>query len=212
VNYHKHIRATAGNKKNLDQNWKVVQTAEKSSLFVITDRDLRLCLIAGQQIQTRERLEVLAVASGQKHSEGQPLEILISEIREAGGLVIVPWGFGKWIGRRGRILKDIMRRSERGRFFLGDNSGRPRIYPEPTLFQYAKRKDIQILPGSDPLPFRNEINRAGSFGIAIQGELSKDYPAEDLKKRLLSPDFAFKTYGQYESMGRFLKNQLLMQW
>jgi hypothetical protein len=162
-------------------------------------------------LQTTEGLEVLAVAPRYKIIGKKPAEIMISEVIKADALAIVPWGFGKWIGKRGKVLKKILQNSNLGGLFLGDNSGRPRFLTERHFFDLARQKNIKILPGSDPLPLPNEVSKAGSFGLSLNGEISSKQPAEDIKRKLRSPELAFDTFGQLESIGRFIKHQLLMQ-
>jgi len=196
---------------NKPNGWRILSTSESVSMLVINGVGFRIFLIAGQQLQTAEGLEVLAVAPNYRVSEGKPLEQMISEVIEADGLAIIPWGFGKWMGRRGKVLRGILERSKPAEFFLGDNGGRPKFLPEPYLFRLAKQKSIRILPGSDPLPFPNEVNRAGSFGLLFKGEINRQKPADDLKIKLTNPEHEFEVFGQLETAARFFKHQVLMQ-
>jgi hypothetical protein len=168
-------------------------------------------LIAGRQLQTEEGLEVLAVAPDKEMSNGKQIGTTLSEAIASNGLAIVPWGFGKWVGKRGKALRKALESVDSRKFFLGDNSGRPKFSPTPLMFREGRRKGIHILPGSDPLPFRSEEGRAGSFGFFFDGTISFDRPAEHLKQKLTDPGFNFSNYGQLESIGRFIRNQLLMQ-
>ena len=196
---------------NEPNGWRVLNTSESVSMLVTNEVGFRIFLIAGQQLQTAEGLEVLAVAPNYRVSEGKPLEQMISEVIEADGLAVIPWGFGKWTGRRGKVLRGLLERSNPEEFFLGDNGGRPKFLPEPYLFRLAKQKSIRILPGSDPLPFPNEVNRAGSFGLLFKGEINRQKPAGDLKLKLTNPEHEFETFGHLETFGRFIKHQVLMQ-
>ena len=193
------------------EGWQLHPTSEPFSTLITNEAGFRIFIIAGQQLHTAEGMEVLAVAPNYRIAGGKSLEKMISEIIEADGLAVVPWGFGKWMGRRGKVLQGIVERSSPSRFFLGDNSGRPRFLPEPLLFQLASKKFIRILPGSDPLPFPSEVSRAGSFGLSFDGEISSKRPARELKQKLTSSGLEFDTFGQLETFGRFIRNQLLMQ-
>ena len=215
ANYFERIRnndlALTRRGPNEPAGWRVLDTSESVSMLISNEVGFRILLIAGQQLQTAEGLEVLAVAPNYRVSEGKPLEQMISEVIEADGLAIIPWGFGKWMGRRGKVLRGILERSNPAEFFLGDNGGRPKFLPEPYLFRLAKQKSIRILPGSDPLPFPNEVNRAGSFGLLFKGEINRQKPAGDLKLKLTNPEHEFETFGQLETAVRFFKHQVLMQ-
>jgi len=203
--------AFTGSDPNKPNGWRVLSTSESVSMLVINGVGFRIFLIAGQQLQTAEGLEVLAIAPNYRVSEGKPLEQMISEVLEAEGLAIIPWGFGKWMGRRGKVLRGILERSNPADFFLGDNGGRPKFLPEPYLFRLARQKSIRILPGSDPLPFPNEVNRAGSFGLLFKGEINRQKPAGELKQKLTKPEHVFETFGHLETFVRFIKHQVLMQ-
>jgi hypothetical protein len=214
-NYFEKIQETSAdsfrNSLHKTNGWKFYPTSEPFSIIITNDTGFRIILIAGQQLQTTEGLEVLAVAPKRKLVEGKPIEQMISEVFGAEGIAIVPWGFGKWMGRRGTVLKGFIERSKSSLFFLGDNRGRPRFLPDPILFRHAKQKFIRILPGSDPLPFPSEVRRVGSFGLSFTGEISSEKPFGDLKQKITSPGFEFNTFGRLEMPGKFIKQQLLMQ-
>ena len=141
----------------------------------------RLHIVAGRQLVTSERLEVLALATCDRFPDGQPLEETIAALRAARVPAVLPWGLGKWFGRRGRLVADRMAREEPG-LMLGDNKGRPRGWPTPGIFRGERRRIV--LPGSDPLPIPGSEATAGSFGFLLEGELAPDRPAADLARRL----------------------------
>jgi hypothetical protein len=215
ANYFERIRnnGLALTRRGLNEpaGWRVLDTSESVSMLISNELGFRILLIAGQQLQTAEGLEVLAIAPTYRLTEGGPLGQIISEVIEAGALAIIPWGFGKWMGRRGKVLQGILERATPPEFFLGDNSGRPKFMPEPYLFRLAKQNSVRILPGSDPLPFPDEVSRAGSFGLLFKGEINRQKPAGDLKVKLTNPEHEFETFGQLETAARFFKHQVLMQ-
>jgi hypothetical protein len=94
------------------------------------------------------------------------------------------------------------------RLFLGDNSGRPILWPRPELFRFAESRGLKVLPGSDPLPIPSEAARVGSFGFGLPAAPSRDRPAADLIRRLDAPDQPIFAYGEAERPLRFLRNQL----
>lgn len=85
--------------------WKFYRTGETGSLYARSDDNRRLFVIAGQQFVTREGLEVLALATTHSFPEGLPIEKATASVRDAGGIPVVPWGFGKWLGRRGAVWR-----------------------------------------------------------------------------------------------------------
>ena len=193
------------------RDWKIRSSAEDCSLLLQKNAVCSICLIAGRQIQTKEGLEVLALGVRRTFKDNHALRETINRVRDAGGLPVIPWGFGKWIGKRGKVIDQLIRDVGKGDLYIGDNGGRPRFLKEPKQFDASKRKGIKILRGSDPLPFARECRRAGSYGFYFGGELSEDTPAEDLKQKLADPLFKLNAYGDPERLGNFIRNQLLMQ-
>jgi len=170
-----------------------------------------LIIIAGRQVDTAEGLEVLALFTSDGIKPGIPIVDLIEEIKRYDAISVIPWGFGKWMGRRGKILNSLIEIHKGLKFFLGDNSGRSAVLPFPQQFKVARQNGIHILPGSDPLPFTTEYGRAGSFGFLLEENISETYPAESLKQILNKSELKIQPYGDLETPFRFFRNQLKMQ-
>ncbi len=194
--------------------WTLHRTNESCTLYAQSENSQSLFLIAGRQIVTADNLEVLALATGKTFRDGSPIVELIEAVKKSGAIPVIPWGFGKWIGRRGVILKNLLETAKDPGFFLGDNRGRPVFWPRPSLFELAKTKGIRVLPGTDCFPFPSESYRAGSFGLSIQGTqgtITPEHPARDLKRILLDPKTRLQAYGDLEHPYRFFRNQLTAQ-
>jgi hypothetical protein len=188
--------------------WTVQFTNEDCSLYVRSNDRKGLYIIAGRQVKTMEKLEVLALGTIHNFQDGTPLEELIREINRLGALAVIPWGVGKWIGRRGGIVKNLLKKGPLPSFFLGDNGNRPIFWPKSNLFKQAEQKGLSVLRGGDPLPFPSEIGQIGRFGIRLQGSIDPGYPYRDIKKILLDPATHPQMYGSLERPGRFFGNQL----
>lgn len=193
------------------KKWTIRLTQENCSLYAHLEDARGLYIIAGRQIVTAENLEVLALATEQDIEDGQPLETTIERTIAAGGIPVIPWGFGKWIGRRGKILSNLLEEHQFPVLFLGDNSGRPVFWSRPPLFKQAERLGMRVLPGTDPLPFASESFRPGTFGFALQGQLDPEKPARSLKQLLLEKETQIQAYGSLENPWRFIRNQIAMQ-
>lgn len=191
--------------------YRVFATEEGESLRVQRMDGANMYLVSGRQIVTAERLEVLALSTVSEIPDGLQLEETVEAVREGGALPVIPWGFGKWIGRRGRILKRFMENASRSDFFLGDNGGRPAFLPTPAHFSIGKGMGFRILPGSDPLPFPSETGRAGSFGFALRVSLDPGRPAHGIRTALSDHATRPVPYGRLETPFRFLRNQVAMQ-
>lgn len=191
--------------------WFVYRTSEDSSLIVKANHGATIFIVAGRQIVVKENLEVLALLTATQFPDGVGLKDTVDAVRSDGGIAVVPWGFGKWWGRRGQILDDYLVSQTPTTFFLGDNSGRPGFLPYPPQFQQARQQGIAILPGSDPLPFASECWRPGSAGFAMKGTVNRETPVKELRKLMGDPRTIFYPYHQTENVFRFIRNQIAMQ-
>lgn len=194
----------------LDREWFVHRTHEKCSLVVRSNQGAELWFLAGRQVVTKENLEVLALLTETQVPDGMGLKDSVDSIRDNGGIPVIPWGVGKWWGARGETLAKFLFSQMPLSIFLGDNSGRPWFLPYPPQFQQAQKQGIAILPGSDPLPLSSEYWRPGSTGFAVQGRVSRDTPANDLRQLLGDPRTKYFPYHRTENMIRFVRNQIAM--
>jgi hypothetical protein len=191
--------------------WDFHRTAEAESLIAQSDENRELFLIAGRQIVTAEGLEVLALATTATYSDGLPIKEFFESVRERNEIPVIPWGVGKWLGRRGKIVSAFVRAEAGKLFYLGDNSGRPFFWRRPINFKIAEDLNVPILPGSDPLPFRSEQKRGGSYGFAVDTTINPLKPAECLRALLTTRHLEIRPFGRLERLHRFCINQLRMQ-
>ena len=192
--------------------WRVYSIDEAVSLSVDHSQLGKLHIVAGKQIVVAERLEVLALGCAAKWPDGLPASEVIEGVTGAGAIAVLPWGFGKWLGRRGRIIRSLIEEHSNKSLFLGDNSGRPIFFREPREFELGRGLGLKVLPGTDPLPFASESRRAGSFGFFVEGTLNDQTPWSDLCQKLVQPSLNIQHYGRLESPFRFVRNQLAMQY
>jgi hypothetical protein len=191
--------------------WTIHPTYESCSLWIEPDQGRGMFIIAGRQIRTAENLEVLALITARQFKDGLPLRDVIRNVIENEAIPVIPWGFGKWTGRRGKILEETLRESKNGKLFLGDNGGRPAFLPKPSHFDLAASKGIKVLPGSDPLPFASEYWRPGSFGFWVEGSVDPQRPGKSISRILLDSSSKINPYGVLERPFRFMRNQSAMQ-
>ncbi len=192
-------------------NWTFHLTDEEASLYTQAHNGSRLLVVAGRQVITKEKLEVLALITAEAFQEGETVDATIKQIQESGGIPVLPWGFGKWWGARGNIVTDLLNKPSMRQVFLGDNGGRPRILPYPRQFAQAKHIGLRILPGSDPLPFPSEMRKPCSVGVSMKGTINPRTPGADLKQLLQDPHTTIAPYFQHETVYRFFKNQLALR-
>ncbi|MDW7772674.1 MAG: hypothetical protein SCH71_07260 [Desulfobulbaceae bacterium] len=192
------------------ESWQISMTAEKECLVLTGNDHDKIFLIAGRQTVSREGLEVLALLTGAEFDDGLPASSLIKKIRDAGGVPVIPWAFGKWSGVRGRVLRRLLEMSGDD-FFLGDNGGRPSCLPVPGLLRREKERGRAVISGSDPLPLPGEESRVGSFGIYVDAGLDAAAPVRQLKSLLAGTSSRFRSYGDPMPFFRFARNQCLLR-
>lgn len=192
-------------------SWRAAATDEPCTL-VLTGGARRLVVLAGAQVATQEGLEVLALGTRAAIAPNRSLEETLAAAAAAQALPVVPWGFGKWTGSRGRHLKHLLDRPDRPPFLLGDTANRLAFGRTPALFREAEARGVAVLPGSDPLPFRSEGSRAGGYGCMTRGICSLRTPARDLRRLVTGTGFRAETFGRLERPFRFVRNQLAMQY
>jgi hypothetical protein len=189
--------------------WEVETGCERESL-VVRRGSTRLKLIAGRQLVTRERLEVLALGTTAQLPEGESIEATLGAVRDAGAAAVLPWGVGKWLGARGAIVARVLANPEWRDVLLGDNGNRLDLGPDPVQFTAARRAGRSVLPGSDPLPLPGQEARVGAYGFAVDVSLDPLRPAAALLA-LLRSSSALVPYGRRQPLTRFLGNQLALR-
>lgn len=170
-----------------------------------------LYIVSGRQIVTKERLEVLALGTNADIEDGNPIREVIKLVNESGALAIIPWGFGKWTGKRGKIVTQLLQEFRADQIMLGDNSGRCGLLPYPKHFEDAKTKGIRVLPGSDPLPKASQYKKPGCYGVITESVVDSSQPSSAVKVILKNQNETLKTYGKLENPVNFFVNQIYMQ-
>lgn len=191
-------------------DWQLQTAPDGLSIVCQKKRSVTLILLPGTQIETAEKLEVLGIGAPMSPNTGWTLAETIDRIHDAEGLTIVPWGFGKWWGHRGRALASLLQagRPNQG-FYLGDSGGRPRLSPRPKLLRNAVRFSLPVLSGSDPFPRQREVRRIGTFGTLVRVKLESDAPMHDLVRQLRTSQPTLEPFGKGLGWTQFLLNQTL---
>lgn len=205
---------TGQNVNNSLKRWTITLTGDALSLTACRNdfSGEKIYLVAGRQIVTAEKIEVLALFCNTSINDGLSLNETVNTIRQRDGIAVIPWGVGKWLGKRGKILQDFLAGYGEKGIFLGDNGGRPWFWPTPALFQLARGKGISVLPGTDPLPLPQEATRVGSFGFFIDYHpLVMTSPATSLRDLLITGQEILYPFGRLQDIKSFFTNQLQLR-
>ena len=107
-------------------DWELRETDESISFYAVRTDGSRLLIVAGTQVVSREGLEALGIGTVSEASRQVPLREGLRSIREAGGLAVIPWGFGKWWARRGSVVAEALESESPSDLFVADSGVRPR--------------------------------------------------------------------------------------
>lgn len=207
------LRTMAASEDDSFSNRWIIEDTQENCSIRVSHPDypaISLFIVAGRQIVTAERLELLALFTEEKIPENMTLETGVKQICNRGGLPICAWGAGKWLGKRGEILSDFLQTPGGTKLYLGDSGGRPAFWPASKLLQIKAHSD-RIVSGTDPLSLVGEDRRVGSFGGYLAAKCSHTTPAARLKELLSAQDVTIKSFGKSLSPYLFIKNQLALR-
>lgn len=207
-NFFSSIVNDSKDKKTQFGKWHIERTSESCSFKIRSETGELFYIIIGEQLTTKENLEILSIGSSESLKNGLPLREIAVQIDSNNAIPIIPWGFGKWYGKRGAILTEFINEDHSSNLFLGDNGGRPSFLPYPGQLDRAKKRQIVILPGSDSLPVSGSYKKIGTFGFIIKSTISEETPFYDIKKLLNGTNIKIENYGTNIKTIHFLKNQI----
>jgi hypothetical protein len=213
VNFFSKFRKTAELNSNQGNSldWKFHITDEPNSIRLSRNQDEVMYIIAGRQIITKEKLEVLGIGLLQSIDNGKSLADVVELVNQNEALPIIPWGVGKWMGYRRKVISNFIVKYKNGSLFVGDNNNRPFFWVKSTIFKQAGRLNIRNLQGTDPLPFKSEVTKAGRYGFMIEARINQTKPFDEIKKKVNDLNSPLLQYGRPEKTLRFFSNQIQMQ-
>lgn len=152
-----------------------------------------ITLLLGEQLVSSEGIEVLVIGEPPflRDTQANAAQIL-SSVQH--GIAILPWGFGKWLGKRGRtVSKMLVEEPPLCGLFIGDIPARTALLGGSSQLATAQKNNIPLLRGTDPLPLSGEVQRVGLYGSRIIADLQfseqESSPERALKalQRLVQP-------------------------
>lgn len=138
-----------------------------------------LWLIAGRQHAVRERVEVCSLFLDDEIPDGFSAEKTVQMVLDAGGIAALNWAPGKWMGKRKKVIANLLEKFSPEKLWLVDTSLRATGIPEPAFYAAARKADRPILAGSDSLPVPGEEEMAGTYYCKIPLELAEPAPVDE---------------------------------
>lgn len=189
-------------------SWTHVVPDDTSMVFTKSDGST-VVVVAGRQLVSAEKLEVLSLCSRSEIPNGLPLCDALRAVREAEAVAVLPWGFGKWWFSRGQLLRQFLATKDvdDGSVLLGENGCHWTLMGE-TAAKLGRQYGVPILAGSDPLPIPVHEQRAGNFGSLIHAAIDLDAPTEWLRRHLQNPAEPLETVGRGRTLLQFARDQV----
>ena len=191
--------------------WERLETAESGSAALRFGDAPVLLVVEGRQVVASEGLELLAVPCAEDLPGDGSLDSTLVAARGRDAVPILPWGFGKWTGRRGRIVRRLLEAPERGGLLLGDNGGRLELGGKPRLLTLGAQRGFPVVRGSDPLPIASEVERVGSAGSLLRGAIDPSRPAAGVRALLRGLAQTPRAFGRGPGPLSFVLHQVRMQ-
>ena len=191
--------------------WSVSPAGACALVATRTSDAARLLVVGGRQIRAGNGLEVLAYGIRDEFTDGGSLQERVEDVLDRGGLPVVPWGFGKWLGGRGRDVESLLRSSLARHVLLADSYTRPERAPEPGSFGLAEDLGVAVLAGTDPLPFPGQESRVGRYGFLLEMSAEAEDPAGELCGRLTALNRSPERYGARSGLLEACRVQVAMQ-
>ena len=193
------------------RRWRVEPTGEPAVLKLVLAGQPVVWLVAGRQIATREDLEILALGTTERFPDGEAIADSLAKVDRSAAVTALPWGFGKWWGRRGTIIRQLMTAARNRPLYGGDNGGRLNLSIRPDLLKFGEQRGHKVLPGTDPLPFPGQEARVGTFGMILPDWTPTHRPLEQLTARLAGLQESPVEFGNLTGLVPFIRLQIAMQ-
>lgn len=192
-------------------DWSVSPAECEPQSLWLRSRKGQLAVVCGRQVIAERGLEVLALGTLGLIEDGLGLERTLAAVDASGAVAVLPWGFGKWTGRRARRIRAQLQSPSVSGLWVGDNGGRLQSLPRPRLLAEAEAHGIGVLPGTDPFPFGDDYRRVGNFGFVVEVALDPARPWQSIRAALAGQGRSPPAYGRGEGWLGFLFKQTWIQ-
>ena len=189
-------------------SWQIFPSVDEPESLVVRRDEVAMAVVCGRQVRAADGVEVLGLGTCATFRDGLPLQDAVLAVQGSGALTVLPWGFGKWWGARGRRVERLVNELGAKAVFLGDNGSRPLALGRPRLIETGERNGFRVLPGTDPFPIADGHRRVGSFGFYCDFEPPDGAPWGALRRWLESQTNSPPAYGRATGALRFVLDQV----
>jgi hypothetical protein len=177
-----------------------------STSFIIRTPSLPdIIVIAGKQIVCKEKVEILAYGTHIEIPDGTPIRETINRVIEAGGKPVIAWGVGKWLFKREKLVKALLKEYSPKQLLIGDSALRPTIWTEPLIMRSARKNGFTVLAGSDTLPPSDQALRAGQYAERYDKNIDLSQPITPQLLQILCEKETM-VFGRRSTLKEFLNN------
>jgi hypothetical protein len=191
--------------------WSFVPAQDEPETLIAQNGMATVVVVCGRQVRTNDGLEVLALGTRQEFADGLTLSEAVDAVQRSGALTVLPWGFGKWFGGRGKRIAAVLDARGADALFVGDNGGRATLMGVPVLIRTSAQKGFRVLSGTDPLPVAGDYRRVGGFGFLAGIEVPEAAPWRALRAWLIARRASPEPYGRTCGPVRFAVNQIALR-
>ena len=195
----------------LSGDWQTEPVHQEPESLVARRGDTKIAIVCGRQVRAEGGLEVVGLGTCQEFSDGASVAETVAAVHASGALAVLPWGFGKWLGNRGRVVRDTLHSVGPRAVSVGDNGSRLAALGAPALIRESELEGFRVLPGTDPFPFANDYRRVGGFGFLAGVTIDESAPWTSLRAWLAGLTQSPASFGEASGPVRFLINQIGIQ-
>lgn len=191
--------------EGLPPNSSIIES-DATSFIIRTPSLPDIIIVAGRQIACKEKVEILAYGTQVAIPDGTPIRDTINKILTTGGKPVLAWGVGKWLFKRGKLVKNLLKEYTPDQLLIGDSALRPTFWFEPLIMRAARKNGFTILAGSDPLPASDQALRAGQYAERYEKNIDTTQPLTQQLIKILT-DKQTTVFGRRSNLKEFLHNR-----
>ena len=181
------------------RRWRPLGRPDDATILM-GDGTKNLWLFAARQVVAAEGIEAVGLLGDADVPDGLPLAQGLEALAAAGLVPVLAWGLGKWLGRRGGVVRELLAQRAPGTLLLGDCALRPTFWGRPRPMAAAQARGFRVVYGSDPLPRAADVAVAGCYATAVAGHLAPGSPAASLRRLLVDPAVGLTAVGRRQGL------------